>query len=62
VADSAAETSKSAISHVGFHNPDGSVVVVLSNSGDERRIQLVLGSSTLEVDLPAGSVHTLQWV
>ncbi len=61
VADSAAGTSNSAISHVGFRNPDGSMVVVLSNSGEGRRIQLVLGSSTLDVDLPAASVHTLQW-
>ena len=41
------------------------MVVVLTNSGEERQIQLVLGSSVgsiaLEVELPADSVLTLQW-
>jgi hypothetical protein len=37
------------------------MVVVLANSGDEKKVQLLLGRSTLEVDLPADSVHTLQW-
>jgi glucosylceramidase len=59
VADTAAQTS--AVSHAGFRNPDGSFVVVLSNRGPEIRVQLVLGSKALEVDLPADSVHTLQW-
>jgi glucosylceramidase len=61
VAGNSGETSASPISHVGFRNPDGSYVVVLSNRGPERRIQLVLGSSSLPVELPADSVHTLQW-
>jgi hypothetical protein len=34
---------------------------VLSNRGPEKRVQLVLGSSSLQVELPADSVHTLQW-
>lgn len=50
-----------AVSHAGFRNPDGSLVVVLANRGAEKRVQLVMGSSALEVDLPADSVHTLQW-
>jgi O-glycosyl hydrolase len=49
------------VSHAGFRNPDGSYVVVLTNSGPERRLQLLLGASALEVELPADSVHTLQW-
>jgi glucosylceramidase len=49
------------VSHAGFRNPDGSFVVVLANRGAEKRVQLVMGSSALEVDLPADSVHTLQW-
>jgi glucosylceramidase len=61
VADSAAQTSKSAVSHVGFRNPDGSLVVVLANHGQEKRVQLVLGSQALDVELPANSVYTLQW-
>jgi glucosylceramidase len=49
------------ITHTGFRNPDGTHVVVIANRGGEKRVQIVLGSSALEVDLPAGSVHTLQW-
>ena len=61
VAESAAQPSVNPVSHVGFGNPDGSYVVVLSNCGAEKRVQLVLGSSSLIVELPADSVHTLQW-
>jgi glucosylceramidase len=49
------------VSHAAFRNPDGSFVVVLANTGEQRRAQLVLGAKMLEVDLPADSVHTLQW-
>jgi glucosylceramidase len=50
-----------ALSHSGFRNPDGSMVVVLANRGDERRVQLVHGASSLEMTLPADSLSTLQW-
>jgi len=56
-----AANAPSPISHVGFRNPDGSYVVVLANSGPERRVQLLLGNSALDIGLPADSVHTLQW-
>ena len=59
--NAAVPASMHPVSHVGFRNPDGSFVVVLSNRGPERRVQLVLGSDVLDVDLPADSVHTLQW-
>jgi len=59
--DSVAGASASPVSHVGFRNPDGSFVVVLANRGPEKRVQLVLGSKTLDVELPADSVQTLQW-
>jgi glucosylceramidase len=49
------------VSHTGFRNPDGSMVVVLANTGDQKRVQLVLGAQALEVDVPADSVHTLHW-
>lgn len=51
----------SQISHVGFRNPDGSHVVVLSNRGPETPAQLVQGSRALALDLPADSVLTLAW-
>jgi glucosylceramidase len=50
-----------AVSHIGFRNTDGTFVVVLANGGPEKRTQLLLGSNALELDLPADSVHTLQW-
>jgi len=49
------------VSHAGFRNPDGSFVVVLANTGEQRRAQLVLGAKALEIDLPADSVTTLEW-
>jgi glucosylceramidase len=61
IGESAAEGSANLISHTGFRNPDGSFVVVLANRGAQKRVQLLLGSQALEVDLPADSVHTLQW-
>ena len=61
LAASSTQSSASTVSHVGFRNPDGSKVVVLTNTGEERQIQLLLGSSALEVELPADSVLTLQW-
>lgn len=61
VADGAPQNPLDSVSHVGFRNPDGTYVVVLSNRGAEKRVQLVLGSSSLEIVLPADSVHTLEW-
>jgi len=42
-------------------NPDGSFVAVVANRGAERRVQLVMGSSVLEVELPAESLQSLEW-
>jgi len=49
------------VSHAGFRNLEGGKVVVLANRGAERRVQLLLNESTLDVDLPADSVQTLEW-
>jgi glucosylceramidase len=57
----AGEGTASPVTHTGFRNPDGSHVVVLANRGPERRVQLLLGAQALTLDLPADSVHTLQW-
>ncbi len=57
----APEASNAAVSHSGFINPDGSRVMVLANRGPEKHVQLVLGSSAIDLDLPADSVHTLEW-
>lgn len=49
------------VTHTGFRNPNGGKVMVLANRGAEKSVQLVLGSQTIEIDLPADSVHTLEW-
>jgi len=57
----AASGDAAPLTHAGFRNPDGTYAAVLANPGDERRVQIVLGSNALEIDLPADSVHTLEW-
>jgi len=49
------------VSHTGFCNPDGSCVVVIANKGAEKRTQLLMGSKSLDIELPADSVQTLHW-
>jgi glucosylceramidase len=53
--------TSTALTHVAFRNPDGSYVVVLANRGSERKVQLVMGTNSLEMDMPADSLYTLQW-
>jgi glucosylceramidase len=53
--------TETGVSHTGFCNPDGSCVVVIANKGAEKRVQLLTGTKTLDVDLPADSVQTLHW-
>lgn len=59
--DNAAQVSKGKVSHVGFRNPDGSHVLVLANTGQATRTQVVLGANALNLDLAADSVFTLKW-
>jgi glucosylceramidase len=59
--DSAVQASKSKVSHVGFRNPDGSFVVVLANTGQQARVQLVVGTNAVDLNLAGDSVYTLQW-
>ncbi|HEY1159739.1 MAG TPA: glycoside hydrolase family 30 beta sandwich domain-containing protein [Terracidiphilus sp.] len=61
VGEAAGQGTAGAVTHTAFRNPDGSFVVVLANRGAEKRVQMLLGSSALDVDLPADSVQTLQW-
>jgi glucosylceramidase len=57
----APDAAHASVSHSAFINPDGSHVMVVANQGPEQRVQLVLGSSAIDMDLPADSVHTLEW-
>jgi glucosylceramidase len=61
VSGEAKNGSAASVSHAGFRNPDGSFVLVLANNGPETRVQLVMGSRAVDLDLPSDSVHTLEW-
>jgi glucosylceramidase len=50
-----------AVTHCGFLNPDGKHVLVVANRGSEQRAQFVMAGNAIELDLPANSVHTLEW-
>jgi len=58
---SVAQVAASAVSHAGFRNPDGGMVVVLANRGAERTIQLMHAGNALEVPLAKDSVTTVEW-
>jgi glucosylceramidase len=47
------------LTHVAFVNPDGSLVVILTNSGNARTTELRLGRHVASVSVPANSVMTL---
>lgn len=47
--------------HVAFQNPDGSKVVVVTNSGPARTVSLQLGPAHADVQLEPDSVTTLVW-
>jgi glucosylceramidase len=45
--------------HCAFQNPDGSIVVVITNAGAERKCTLQLSNKVAEVALPGNSLSTL---
>ena len=47
--------------HVGFENPDGRKVLVLTNSGPEKTTTLLQGNKKAELTLAADSITTLSW-
>jgi glucosylceramidase len=49
------------LQHIAFENPDGTQVLILTNSGSARRVELKLASLTATVPLKANSVTTLAW-
>lgn len=49
------------VNHVGFENPDGQRVVVVTNSGPAKRVHLKQGGNVAEVALLENSVSTLSW-
>jgi len=49
------------VEHVGFENPDGRRVLILTNSSDSKSITLKLANQSANVSLPASSISTLSW-
>jgi glucosylceramidase len=47
------------LKHCAFENPDGSLVVILPNSGAERVAHIRLADQTAQITLPANSLTTL---
>jgi len=49
------------LSHVAFENPDGQSVLILTNLGVARTVQVNLGLHTASVSLEENSIATLVW-
>jgi len=49
------------IDHVAAQNPDGSRVLILTNTGREQTVQCTLRDQSLSVSLPPDSITTLVW-
>ena len=49
------------VEHVGFENPDGQKVLVMTNSGGAKDVHVKLAGNVAEVKAPAESVITLSW-
>jgi len=49
------------LNHVAFQNPDGQLVLVISNALSERNASIQIGDKIAAVSLPKDSVTTLMW-
>jgi glucosylceramidase len=49
------------VEHVGFQNPDGRKVLILTNLSDAKSITLKLANQSARVSLAANSISTLSW-
>ena len=57
----ASHSDASELSHISFANPDGSHVLVLTNTGEERTLRLTHGTVVAEIPLDKRSVATVVW-
>jgi glucosylceramidase len=55
------QSSAVALQHVALENPDGQQVLVVTNPGPARKIELRLADMAASVPLKATSVTTLAW-
>lgn len=54
-------TGEGDVMHLAFRNPDGRLVLLLTNPGAACTVQVVWGQGTLPLELPADSMTTLAW-
>jgi glucosylceramidase len=47
--------------HVGFENPDGTCVLILTNSGPATSVQIRVGQKAASLQLDKDSISTLEW-
>jgi glucosylceramidase len=50
------------VHHVAFRNPDGGLVLVVTNPGNTRTVGLKCGKIAADLTLPANSVSTFTWL
>ena len=55
------QSSAAQLDHVAFENPDGTRVLVVTNRGAGRGVQLRLGGAAAAASLEANSVTTFRW-
>ncbi|MGD0511767.1 MAG: glycoside hydrolase family 30 beta sandwich domain-containing protein, partial [Terriglobales bacterium] len=55
------QSSAANLQHVALENPDGQQVLVLTNTGSARTIDLRLGDMVASVPLKENSVSTFAW-
>jgi glucosylceramidase len=58
--DSSAQV-RGGIENVAFRNPDGSIVLVVVNSGGDQNFKVSYGGSSFGYKLPAGAMATFTW-
>lgn len=57
----ASHANLSGIEHVGFVNPEGDYVLVLTNQAEERDVECRFAGKSVQVRVPRNGVVTLQW-
>ena len=60
-ADSVSRVAAGELRHVAFENPDGQHVVIITNPGDARAVELQLANHLAPVPLKEKSLTTLAW-
>ncbi|MBS2007488.1 MAG: glycosyl hydrolase [Cyanobacteria bacterium SZAS TMP-1] len=55
------QASIDGLEHVAFQNPGGGMVLVVTNSGAERRLSVKVGDKAVELEMARDSMATLSW-